>query len=200
MERVLLRKLRTREQVLSFSTLLPTDWHLIPVSLLLVDAVWHCTGLFQPIMAITCGRLFLFVRSIFVPAAVVTAFGLLLTWVFILYQPIKGPGEQQRMGWQAWDIVNGPSEVPSTGANTEESGNLPEGVDWWNVTSESKPDVQSLPLDKWNPLLPHVTGCEYREILNLKCFKLMLLSDRNYNSKMCSASLSRLVMLSKDYT
>ena len=110
-------------------------------------------------MAITCGRIFRFLRSILVPVGVVTGFGLLLTWILILYQPIEGPGELQRMGWQAWDTVKDGTASPNTDASTEGSGSVPQGVDWWNVTSEAKPDVQSLPLDKWNPLLPHVTGC-----------------------------------------
>lgn len=37
---------------------------------------------------------------------------------------------------------------------------LPDGVDWWNVTvAEDKADSSSFPLDEWTPLLPHNTGC-----------------------------------------
>lgn len=40
---------------------------------------------------------------------------------------------------------------------------VPEGVDWWNVTSfdDTMADAASLPLDVWAPLLPHDTGRAY---------------------------------------
>ena len=108
---------------------------------------------------ITCGRIFRFLRSIFVPTATILAFCLLLTWMFVLYQPTEGPGELQRLGWQAWESVSNQSIIPQPGTDTEESNS--DGVDWWNVTSETKPvDAASLPLDIWSPLLPHITGCE----------------------------------------
>ncbi|THH09733.1 hypothetical protein EW145_g1812 [Phellinidium pouzarii] len=113
---------------------------------------------------ITCGRFLRFLRSILAPASSIVAFGLLLTWMFILYQPNEGPGELQRLGWQAWESVS--LTVPSTDSGAEESAT--EGVDWWNVTSEDKqPDASSLPLDVWSPLLPHVTGLT--EITIMKC-------------------------------
>lgn len=97
------------------------------------------------------------------PTLTVMAFCLLLTWLFVLYQPTDGPGELQKMGWQAWDSVSfntQPGSTPASEADTEES--TPSGVDWWNVTARPKPiDTASLPLDIWSPLLPHVTGCEW---------------------------------------
>ena len=122
-------------------------------------------------------RFFRFIRSILAPLTTVLAFSLLLTWIFILYQPTEGPGAIQRLGWQAWDTVTAPKTQTNTNTG---SGTPPEsepgdsstapspshgGVDWWNVTTEDKqPDSSTLPLDIWNPLLPHDTGCEsYRK-------------------------------------
>ncbi|KAL5537002.1 DCR2 [Sanghuangporus sanghuang] len=123
-------------------------------------------------MAITCGRFLRFLRSIFAPAAAVIGFGLLLTWMFILYQPINGPGELQRLGWQAWEPVSAPKIAVGTGSDAEDTGSNQPGndndVDWWNVTTEtSEPDTSSLPLDVWSPLLNHVTGLT--EITIEKC-------------------------------
>ena len=112
-------------------------------------------------MAIIFGRIFRSLQSIFVPVATVTGFGLLLTWVLILYQPIEGPGEQQRMGWQAWDTVNDGMSISNTEAGAGDSAGVPAGVDWWNVSTDTEPDVLSLPLDKWTPLLPHLTGRKF---------------------------------------
>ncbi|KAI0832144.1 Metallo-dependent phosphatase [Trametes gibbosa] len=114
----------------------------------------------------TLFRLARFIRSIFVPTASIIAFSCMLTFMFILYQPTPGPGSIQRLGWQSWEVVpayagqasvaQGPSgdvEIPSTPAT------VPEGVDWWNVTTGSEAvDTASLPLDVWDPLMQHDTG------------------------------------------
>ncbi|KAI0028898.1 Metallo-dependent phosphatase [Vararia minispora EC-137] len=98
-----------------------------------------------------CARLFRFIRSIFVPAGLVFSFSILLTFFFILYKPGIGPGDLQRVGWQAWDAV---SSVPLSSGMGGGSG-----VDWWNVTtSQDAADSASLPLDVWAPLLQHDTG------------------------------------------
>ena len=97
----------------------------------------------------------------------ILAFSTLLTWIFILYQPTSGPGELQRLGWQAWSSVSmGESPASSdtdkstSGSENSTPGNH-EGVDWWNTTTEERPtDTSSLPLDVWSPLLPHDTGCK----------------------------------------
>ena len=120
-------------------------------------------------------RLARFIRSIFVPTSLVIGFSCLLTFIFILYQPTPGPGAKQRLGWQSWDIVSddmGPvggidlesstnsSSVPGQ-INEPNNGNS--GVDWWNVSAPQDPneqfDAASLPLDVWDPLMPHDTGC-----------------------------------------
>jgi hypothetical protein len=94
-------------------------------------------------------------------------FSLLLTWIFVLYQPSPGPGELQHMGWQAWELVSNPNKGSvdqHTSNGTVDSGSktpVQEGVDWWNVTVEDNGvDTTSFPLDKWLPLLPHDTGCK----------------------------------------
>lgn len=118
-------------------------------------------------MANYCMRFFRALRSMCAPITAVIGFSLLLTWIFVLYQPSPGPGSIQKLGWQSWDIITMPDENPgATPANVSTdmgAGNsIPEGVDWWNVTSlEDKVDSSSFPLDVWAPLLPHDTGCTF---------------------------------------
>ena len=109
-------------------------------------------------MAITIGRFIRFIRSIFVPATAIIGFSCLLTFFFVLYQPTRGPGEVQRLGWQSWDVVS-PSPA-STPVPSPIPGDPNTDVDWWNVTDPdaSPVDSSSLPLDVWSPLLPQDTG------------------------------------------
>lgn len=126
-------------------------------------------------MALSCNRAFRFLRSIFVPTATILGFSCLLLFFFILYQPTDGPGDQLRLGWQSWDYISSSSDAAYIGAGSanaeeeqitspgQEDTSVPEGTDWWNVTQPEGQTVDSasLPLDIWNPLLPHDTGCEY---------------------------------------
>ena len=123
-------------------------------------------------MALTFQRLGRFLRSIFVPATSIFVFSLLLTFIFVLYQPTAGPGEIQRLGWQSWDIISDKLTTVNVPANASISipppsstpplGDVPAGVDWWDVAApETKIDYASLPLDVWDPLMPHDTGCQY---------------------------------------
>ena len=121
-------------------------------------------------MAFSLFRIARFLRSIFVPTAAILAFSCLLTFFFVLYQPTPGPGSIQKLGWQSWDAVGDfKGQVSSTGKPAEDvesptgsgSGSVPPGVDWWNVTSNTETmDTASLPLDIWDPLMQHDTGCE----------------------------------------
>ncbi|TFK71339.1 Metallo-dependent phosphatase [Pluteus cervinus] len=119
----------------------------------------------------SCWRFFRALRSMCAPITTGIGFSFLLTWIFILYQPSSGPGLVQRVGWQSWDSISLPPEGGSSasgGASTNPStpggGNtdveVPSGVDWWNVTNsqDNSFDSTSLPLDVWNPVLPHDTG------------------------------------------
>ncbi|THG93934.1 hypothetical protein EW026_g7427 [Hermanssonia centrifuga] len=125
-------------------------------------------------MAVTLARLGRFLRSIFAPATAIISFSCILTFIFVLYQPHAGPGALQRLGWQSWDSISdiGPG-VGSTGSQAPQdetevgdievpsSGDFPEGVDWWNVAAPDNGvsvDPTSLPLDIWDPLMPHDTG------------------------------------------
>jgi hypothetical protein len=97
------------------------------------------------------------------PISAIIGFSFLLTWIFVLYQPSPGPGVIQRLGWQSWDVITMPANTNSTqsdlGAGSSDP-NVPEHVDWWNVTApETKVDSSNLPLDVWAPLLPHDAGC-----------------------------------------
>ncbi|KIM44481.1 hypothetical protein M413DRAFT_442454 [Hebeloma cylindrosporum] len=123
-------------------------------------------------VSFSCYKLFRGLRSMCAPIATVIGFSLMLTYVFILYQPSRGPGMKQRMGWQAWAVVNLQPNVSSNGGVSPSTSNssigLPGGVDWWNVTKpEEKVDFANLPLDVWSPLLPHDTG--FSEIAVQRC-------------------------------
>jgi hypothetical protein len=109
----------------------------------------------------------------------------LLTYIFILYQvyhfqrgistytktmhkPTKGPGDQQQLGWQSWEIVSPNTGIQKPIEDTVSSSSpLNNSTDWWDVEADKQTslDTSSLPLTYWNPLLPHDTGCMY---LNLK--------------------------------
>jgi hypothetical protein len=122
-------------------------------------------------MAIALGRFIRFIQSIFVPTTTIIGFSCLLTFFFVLYQPTRGPGDIQRLGWQSWDVISPLSTGdPSSDVNNVDhetwdpppptSGDHDADVDWWNVTSPTSGpfDSASLPLDVWAPLLPHDTG------------------------------------------
>ena len=98
------------------------------------------------------------------PILTVVGFSLILTYILILYQPTRGPGIEQRMGWQSWEVIDA-SKAMTSGHPSNSSSNSskpPEGVDWWNVsTTNENVDSSSLPLDVWSPLLPHDTGRTY---------------------------------------
>ncbi|KAJ7180636.1 Metallo-dependent phosphatase-like protein [Mycena filopes] len=115
-------------------------------------------------------------RNVSLPVSTFLAFCSMLLFMFILYQPTPGPGIIQRLGWQSWDIISVHQEGLSTTNTTEgvaigspPSEQLPQGVDWWNVTTTQEAvDMASLPLDVWAPLLPHDTGLS--EIAITRCF------------------------------
>ncbi|KAI0917949.1 hypothetical protein AcV5_002750 [Taiwanofungus camphoratus] len=130
-------------------------------------------------MAFSIFRFARFLRSIFAPTAAIIALSCLLTFLFVLYQPTPGPGWKQRVGWQSWDIISDTVTL-GNGNNTNTGSELSapiagtpsqsEGVDWWNVSSSESQtlDSASLPLDTWDPLLPHDTGLS--EITITQCF------------------------------
>ncbi|KIK60489.1 hypothetical protein GYMLUDRAFT_244475 [Collybiopsis luxurians FD-317 M1] len=116
-------------------------------------------------------RFFRSLRSMCAPIAAVIGFSFLLTFIFILYQPTHGPGIRQRVGWQSWDSISMSGEEGDFVVSSNASGqagddgkiDLPEGVDWWNVSGvlgneQDKVDMASLPLDVWAPLLPNDSG------------------------------------------
>lgn len=125
-------------------------------------------------MGFSLFRLGRFLRSIFVPTASVITFSCLLVFFFVLYQPTPGPGSIQKLGWQSWEVVELYTGQSSGSGKTSEAlgetntghgaGSVPEGVDWWNVTTEPDlEDIASLPLDLWDPLMQHDTGCKFSQ-------------------------------------
>ncbi|PCH44068.1 Metallo-dependent phosphatase [Wolfiporia cocos MD-104 SS10] len=131
-------------------------------------------------MAFSIFRVLRFLRSILSPAAVFVGFCCTLTFVFVLYQPNAGPGAKQRVGWQSWDVISETGASASLDDTSKNSGgvNTPvvgtpsqsDAADWWNVTEQKSQtlDYASLPLDIWDPLLPHDTGLSEIEIT--QCF------------------------------
>jgi hypothetical protein len=128
----------------------------------------YCTRQFST-MAKAIGRFIRSIHSIFVPTTAIIGFSCLLTFFFVLYQPTRGPGDVQRLGWQSWDTIS-PLPTADLPSGVNEAGNQPPptsgdhdtDADWWNVTvpgSTTAADSSSLPLDVWAPLLPHDTGC-----------------------------------------
>ncbi|KAF7356643.1 AIP3 domain-containing protein [Mycena venus] len=123
-------------------------------------------------------RLGRWLRNVSVPGLTFISFCSMLLFIFILYQPTPGPGIIQRLGWQSWDTIDISQQGLST-ANTTEgvtagspqapAEQIPDGVDWWNVTTEDTVvDQASLPLDVWAPLMPHDTGLS--EIAVTRCY------------------------------
>jgi hypothetical protein len=122
----------------------------------------------QPIMGFSAQRLSKVVRTTCAPFTAVLAFSILLTVVFVLYQPTRGPGDLQKLGWQSWATVSskpatdGQVTIDNTTTHDGNTGsdNVPEGTDWWDVEAPAPEiDSSSLPLDVWDPLMPHDTGC-----------------------------------------
>ena len=131
-----------------------------------------------PVMGFSAHRLSKIARTTCAPFTAVLGFSILLTVVFILYQPTRGPGDLQKLGWQSWATVspnsatNGKVATDNTtkpGDDTD-SNNLPEGTDWWDVeTPEPEIESSSLPLDVWDPLMPYDTGCTWVVLYRPEC-------------------------------
>lgn len=86
--------------------------------------------------------------------------------------------------------MNGPPQRPETTSPSKAPPQI--GVDWWDVEDDetNAQSSTSLPLDQWNPLLPHDTGIS--EIGLTRC-----LLDPGYN--LCfpdtTAELVRIILL-----
>ncbi|KAJ6518748.1 Metallo-dependent phosphatase-like protein [Mycena sanguinolenta] len=134
-------------------------------------------------MALFFARLWCWLRNVSVPGLTFISFCCMLLFMFILYQPTPGPGIIQQMGWQSWDTIDIPQQDLSTtnttggaAGSTGSAGSsqsppveqIPDDVDWWNVTTEETVDQASLPLDVWAPLMAHDTGLS--EIALTRCF------------------------------
>jgi hypothetical protein len=93
-------------------------------------------------------RLLRGVRSICLPITTVIGLTLILTYVFILYRPGRGPGLAQKMGWQSWEVISIPNSTNNTHPTTTQPPHDHE-VDWWNVSKpDDKPTFQVYPLTR----------------------------------------------------
>jgi len=75
------------------------------------------------------------------------------------------------VGWQEWDLVALSNGAPQRPETTSPGKAPPQtDVDWWDVEDDetNSQSSTSLPLDQWNPLLPHDTGIS--EIALTRCF------------------------------
>lgn len=143
----------------------------------------------QPTMGFSAQRLSKVARTTCAPFTAVLAFSTLLTVVFVLYQPTRGPGDLQKLGWQSWATVSSKPPTnggittgdPKTQGNGTGSTKVPEGTDWWDVEApEPEIESSSLPLDVWDPLMPHDTGCTCSVLYYSKgCSRLIPCSGRN---------------------
>jgi len=67
--------------------------------------------------------------------------------------------------------------IDNTTAQGDETGpdNIPPGTDWWDVeTTALEIKSRGPPLDVWDPLLPHDTGCKCGARLALLEIPLMV--------------------------
>ncbi|EJD43821.1 Metallo-dependent phosphatase [Auricularia subglabra TFB-10046 SS5] len=103
-------------------------------------------------------------RSWLAPLGTVVLFSTLLAYVFILNQPTVGPGSLQRLGWQSWELVadgaGSQSRPDDLGLPLDEDLSAGSSNHWWDAQASKPGDTAAaeLPLDNWNPLLPHSTG------------------------------------------
>lgn len=118
-------------------------------------------------MGFSAHRLSKVARTTCAPFTAVLGFSILLTIVFVLYQPNRGPGDLQKLGWQSWasispkPVTDGQVSIDNTTTQNGDSGSdgVPEGTDWWDVEApEPEIESSSLPLDVWDPLMPYDTG------------------------------------------
>jgi len=110
------------------------------------------------------------------PIGLILSFCVLLTTLDLLGTPIN-PARNQHLGWQSWDVVRYP-KVVKPGQQVVSPGSLTGSKpgDDANDTSDlfdsddddSTSFAPSLPLDNWDPLLPHATGIS--EITVMPCF------------------------------
>ena len=119
----------------------------------------------------------------------VLAFSALLTIISVLYQPTRGPGDPQKLGWQSEATVYskpatyGKVAIDNTTTQGDQTGsdNLPPETDWWDVeTPESEIESPTLPLDACDPVVPHDTDCKCNDLYRSR-FLSRLIPDSDWN-------------------
>jgi hypothetical protein len=89
-------------------------------------------------------------RSCAVPITLSLLFGFLLASLLLLSEPSK---PARKLGWQSWDLilaVEGGNGTAGNETTVNDGGEVDDQVAGWKDAS--------LPLDVWDPLLPHRTG------------------------------------------
>lgn len=149
------------------------------LSLLCVSSINHPQGSSSdmPRPALKPPRL-LYLRSLLSPLLIGSILVFTLGSYFLLSNPAPAAQTTSKIGWQSWDTVEEArvkSPTPGGGATAGSEPGKGNGT-----TSASGDDAYidgSLPLDVWDPLLPHRTGCGYwYDQMSSRCGELMSIS------------------------
>ncbi|EJU03587.1 Metallo-dependent phosphatase [Dacryopinax primogenitus] len=142
-------------------------------------------------------------RRLIVPFSVLVCFSFLLTFLFYLHRP-RGlqPIQNIRFGWQAWDAVSyapQPDRPASNGSGDTVKPPPTQGKHWWEIPEVSDGTIpQTLPLDIWDPLLPHKTGLTELAIESCIFSPVTMEFCNPYSSPAADASKGKWVRVERD--
>lgn len=91
------------------------------------------------------------------PFVVVVAFSILLLSLGLLSTQTTSPARSRNIGWQSWDIV----KYHLSSESAQQPSSVQDDDEWATASS-------ALPLEKWDPLVPHTTGIT--EITVVSCW------------------------------
>lgn len=101
-------------------------------------------------------------RSLLPPTVAWVVFAFLLSSVVLLSQPFPQTTISSKVGWQSWDVIELSSQRPIAANKTTEGGGgtVGDGAEEDDEDDDGWVGDVALPLDSWDPLLPHSTGRE----------------------------------------
>jgi hypothetical protein len=101
-----------------------------------------------------------YLRSFLPPASTSLLLAFLLSSYFILVHPAPSvPHISSRLGWQSWEVV----EVATKKVQVPIANSSTDGAEGDDGLAEGGEVV--LPLDSWDPLMPHSTGREHTQVM-----------------------------------